>query len=779
MRKTILLLILIFIFSVYFVNPVAIFIYNETDLVSLEPKAHDPDNQELQYFYTEPLNSQGQWQTTYGDAGIYNITITVSDGDLSDSADVLLMIQKKEEQPQIKKYKPKVDEIEIYEGQTVNFLIKATDLNKDELKYYWYLGDMLIGEGDKYSYSPNYGDAGVYNIKAVISDGVLEAVKEWRLTVREVDIDGMLDDIPDINATETDIVRIALPDLNKLGLRYNITEPVGNDNYWLTDYEDEGEYEVEIHVEGKGYFGEEEVKIKVNNKDRPPIFHIKDTYYVKEDNELEINLSATDPDGEEVFFSAEDLPEDAELSENKFRWKPSFDYVRKENILDRARDKLRILSRTRVIRFAAETKEGMTQKDVKIVVLDNNRPFILYDFEAIEVHEGEIVKIKPKYEDPDDDWLTFTYSGWMTSDTYQTNYEDSGEYYVKVTASDGYNSDYRFVKITVIDTNRKPVLYPLNDYEVSENESLRFELRAEDYDLDKIIFSADNMPPGATLKGNVFEWTPDFDFVSSEEQEKSINITFTASDGKEKSYQNTTITVYHTNRGPKLINFSEEADFKVNEPALFWVNAEDKDNDELTYRWTFSWLEKYEATAIMERIFSYPGEKKVKVIVSDGKEEIEHEWDVNVKPLEAISQEQETAVEKEKEEAAKNNPPQIISVSSKTSIYVNEPITLLANAIDKDKDNLRYIWVFDNGQTYEGKDSVTTVFRSTGKRKVKVLVTDNKDTVQYVWDIIVNPKPAIQEPIEQEPTPNIYDRYIVVQTNGEITSSTREQFVVY
>ena len=74
----------------------------------------------------------------------------------------------------------------------------------------------------------------------------------------------------------------------------------------------------------------------------------------------------------------------------------------------------------------------------------------------ISVSEGETVGFSPTATDPDGDALTFSYTGWMTSDTYTTNYLDAGVYTVTVTVSDGKLTDSQVVTVTVTDTDITP-----------------------------------------------------------------------------------------------------------------------------------------------------------------------------------------------------------------------------------------------------------------------------------------------------------------------------------
>ena len=67
--------------------------FNESNLVTIFPSATDADEDELSFSFSEPLDENGQWQTTFDDAGVYTITITVDDGNGgTDSQEVTIFI---------------------------------------------------------------------------------------------------------------------------------------------------------------------------------------------------------------------------------------------------------------------------------------------------------------------------------------------------------------------------------------------------------------------------------------------------------------------------------------------------------------------------------------------------------------------------------------------------------------------------------------------------------------------------------------------------------------
>ena len=104
----------------------------EAETVKLKPKAKDADNDEIIYTFSEPLDTNGEWQTEYGDAGNYLITITASDGKLTTSKKVLLTVERVNVAPVIEELDSK---IEIEEGSTLTPAPKITDPKGEKITY--------------------------------------------------------------------------------------------------------------------------------------------------------------------------------------------------------------------------------------------------------------------------------------------------------------------------------------------------------------------------------------------------------------------------------------------------------------------------------------------------------------------------------------------------------------------------------------------------------------------------------------------------------------------
>jgi len=250
----------------------------ETDKVTLVPKAEDPDNgTNLAFTYTSPLNEKGEWQTSYGDAGQYTITLTVSDGELTTSKDVLLIVDKKEEAPTIDSAKPIESGLTIDEEQTINFSIVANDLNKDPLAYSWKLDGIDVGKNNQYTYQTDYDSEGTHTVKVEVSDGTLSASKIWSINVRNVNRPPVLDKIDDIKAKETEkiVITALATDPDKDPITYSINNKgfKQEDNVftWQTDYDSAGIYQVTVSASDGKDVVNRTFTVTVENVDRPPV----------------------------------------------------------------------------------------------------------------------------------------------------------------------------------------------------------------------------------------------------------------------------------------------------------------------------------------------------------------------------------------------------------------------------------------------------------------------------------------------------------------------------
>ncbi len=254
-----------------------VIIAQETERVSLQPQAQDPDNDQLSFSYTNPLDESGQWQTTYGDAGEYTVTVTASDGTLTASKQALIIVRRKEESPIISNKVPDTTSISIKETQSADFAIVASDLNKDALTYNWKLDGQDVGNEESYDLTTTYNDAGSHTIKVSVTDGTSAAEVIWALTVDNVNRAPKLEPIENVDARETDTIVLELSATDEDGdpIAFNVSDPrfkqENNVFTWQTDYGSAGQYTITIDASDGTDTATQNVAVNVANVNRPPV----------------------------------------------------------------------------------------------------------------------------------------------------------------------------------------------------------------------------------------------------------------------------------------------------------------------------------------------------------------------------------------------------------------------------------------------------------------------------------------------------------------------------
>jgi hypothetical protein len=413
---------------------------------------------------------------------------------------------------------------------------------------------------------------------------------------------------------------------------YDFSQPLNQNGEWQTGYDDAGEYKIIVTASDGNLKDTQEVLLIVEDKNRAPFFEPLNNAFVNENEQLILNVTATDPDGDKITYLAIDLPDDASFINNKFRWTPGFDIVKK-NWFEKLITRIHIPykpKRNFFVTFIAKSDDIETKHDVKITVYETNRAPILEKIGTLTLNGGETLRLEPIATDPDGDKLKYSYSGFTNTKERYIGYDKEGKYYATVLASDGYLSDSENITLIIKNTNRAPILKPISDIAVDENKSIEFKIYATDPDGDSINFLVENAPNRSGFVNGTFSWMPDFDTVDKDK--KDFTLTFIASDRKIMAKRNMTIRVYDKNRAPIITNTGPEALINIykNKIVDFKVIADDLDNNNLTYTWRFGVFEKYAGNNIHRRRFTIPGTKPVQVMVSDGIETKTYGWIVNV-----------------------------------------------------------------------------------------------------------------------------------------------------
>jgi len=208
----------------------------------------------------------------------------------------------------------------------------------------------------------------------------------------------------------------------------------------------------------------------------------------------------------------------------------------------------------------------------------------------------------------------------------ETEYSNPGNYTINstVTGASGQTAT-SILNLEVSEStqgNNPPVLNPIGNKQINENELLEFTISATDADNDSLTFpQPTDLPTGAILTDNTdgtatFSWTPDYT------QSGTYNVTFTVSDGIDIGSETITITVNNINRIPSIASILDST-INEGETYNYQVIATDADEDTLTYSLTTNqnWLSINSTTGLITGTaheISSDESYNIEVEVSDG-----------------------------------------------------------------------------------------------------------------------------------------------------------------
>ncbi len=326
------------------------------------------------------------------------------------------------------------------------------------------------------------------------------------------------------------------------------------------------------------YTAADDQTLIVRQNFEPVIAQINDQN-VDENDQLFIVPDAYDPDGDEIYFTVENLPEGAvfDSSSGELTWTPTYEQSGRYPKVD-----------ITVIEKTDSKLSTSTEFDIRVIHVNRNP--ILPDVEDYVIDENNILTFTiPEGSDPDiEDKGRLTYDAQSLPEGAQFNpttrefswtptYEQSGVFTVDFAIMDPEGGIYRDASVlTVNHIDRKPVLQPVENQVVNENELLTVVLNGSDPDKEDqnaLSYIAQNLPAGAVFDPQTatLNWTPTYD-----QSGEYTSLLFIFKAGAMSDSITFNVTVNHVNRPPVL---DAIVDAQIDENKLLKFNISGSDPD--------------------------------------------------------------------------------------------------------------------------------------------------------------------------------------------------------
>lgn len=220
----------------------------------------------------------------------------------------------------------------------------------------------------------------------------------------------------------------------------------------------------------------------------------------KENQLIRIKLSSTDPDGDKVLYSF------SKPFNVRGEWKTNYgdagDYI---------------------VMVTATDGKLTSEKKIKVVVQRVNVAPVIEGVKDLSYNEGETVKFEPKITDLNRDPVTLIISSPLDKGVWATDSKSSGEYNIKVIASDGELKTEKSFKLTIKNVNLAPVIEGLKDLTVKEGQTVK---------LEPVVTDVDAEEGGKLMINYTLPIGPDGTWVTGYTDNGVYNVNVTVNDGR-------------------------------------------------------------------------------------------------------------------------------------------------------------------------------------------------------------------------------------------------------
>ncbi|NIO61507.1 MAG: tandem-95 repeat protein, partial [Gammaproteobacteria bacterium] len=318
-------------------------VVDEGQTLEFRISATDPDldaitldtaNVPLNATFVDSGNGAGSFtfNPDYDQSGVYNVTFIASDGSLADSETVQITVNHVNLPPVLDSIGPRV----VDEGQVLEFRVSAFDPDLDLITLDTLnvpANAVFVDSGDgagSFTFSPDYDQAGIYDVTFIASDGNLADSEVVSITVNHVNRAPVLNPIGPRSVIEGGhmafLVTASDPDDDPLVLSAEIlpehasfTDSGDGTGVFEfdPDYTQSGLYYVTFKVSDGDFADSEVVQITVIDAgNQAPVLDSIGSKTVAEAQTLQFRFHATDPDGDIPALFVRNNPPNSTFSDS-------------------------------------------------------------------------------------------------------------------------------------------------------------------------------------------------------------------------------------------------------------------------------------------------------------------------------------------------------------------------------------------------------------------------------------------------------------------------------
>ncbi|PID27217.1 MAG: hypothetical protein CR982_06375 [Candidatus Cloacimonadota bacterium] len=189
----------------------------ESQNLEFKVSAFDPDSTNLLFNWTLqnvlPVSNDSiyYFETNYNSQGNYDLSLNLKDNQGFDSTFYWNIIVENSDWI-LDSLSHQVGNINIIEGDSINFYSKFTDPGGETIIYKWYRDGALISSGNSYNFKTDYESSGIREIKLNVSNlsGTKSIEYNWSINIENFDRPPKIDFIPNQQTFESDSLKFTL-----------------------------------------------------------------------------------------------------------------------------------------------------------------------------------------------------------------------------------------------------------------------------------------------------------------------------------------------------------------------------------------------------------------------------------------------------------------------------------------------------------------------------------------------------------------------------------------